>query len=88
VQVISPNGEDLYAIRLPTQSPTCPAFVGPNLDELVITTHAVDDELRQAVVKAGRSVEGIAKDWPHRDGRLYKIRLDGVKGLAMHQVHL
>jgi sugar lactone lactonase YvrE len=88
VQVISPDGEDLCAIRLPTQSPTCPAFVGPGLDELVITTHAVDDELRQAVVKAGRSVDALAKDWPHRDGRLYKIVLEGVKGLAMHQVHL
>jgi sugar lactone lactonase len=38
VQVISPQGELLRSVPVPALQPSCPAFIGRNLDRLLVTT--------------------------------------------------
>ena len=38
VMVLSPTGEVIRSVKLPTRQPTCTAFIGRNLDRLLVTT--------------------------------------------------
>lgn len=69
VRRYSAGGELLGIYPVPASQPTCPAFGGPGLDELFLTTawEGLDD--------ARRSAEPLA-------GRLLRAR-PGVRGLAM-----
>lgn len=89
VNVYGPDGgEPLYAIHVPAQAPTCTAFAGANLDELIVTTHAVNDTLRQQVLDAGvGSAEELNKRWPDRKGGIYKVKLSDVRGLAQYRAN-
>lgn len=88
VNVYPPTGGNpLYSIHLPAQSPTCPAFAGKDLDQLIVTTHAVPFDLRKAVLDAGvGTADELEKRWPDRKGGVYRIPLQGVRGLAQKRV--
>jgi sugar lactone lactonase YvrE len=105
VRVFSPQGMLLRTIHLPAELPTCTVFAGesppcmllthsalsgPALDDLIVTTHAVQDELRQQVVDAGqdslRSVDDVKRRWPEDKGGIYRVKVPGVRGLAKPRV--
>ena len=65
----APDGTQMRAIAVPAKNPTCPAFGGPHLDQLAVTTARVDnsrDELEQMPLS----------------GSVFTIRLDEQLGIA------
>ena len=42
VDVYDPAGKRIHSYSVPVQQPTCPAFIGDNLDQIVTTSAAVD----------------------------------------------
>lgn len=75
VACYSPEGRFLREVRFPAAQTTCPAFGGPNLDILFCTS---------AAAGFSQGDLGAAPD----QGRTFAVKLDGVKGLAEHQVVL
>ncbi len=55
----SPDGLRIERHRVPAMQPSCPAFVGPNADRLVVTTawEGLDDEARATQPQAGALME-------------------------------
>lgn len=55
VEVYSPEGAHLRSLRVPARQPTCPAFVGPDLSRLLVTSAwcDMDETARAADPKAG-----------------------------------
>ena len=41
IDVYSPAGERIHAYKVPVRQPTCPSFVGPDLDRIVTTSASV-----------------------------------------------
>lgn len=69
VYVWNPDGTCFDICKLPVSQPSCPAFFGPNLDEVAVTTareHMSADQLRAeplagSVLKLRRKVRGVAE---------------------------
>ena len=40
ITVFTPAGDIVRRVAVPAQQATCPAFVGPNLDRLLVTTES------------------------------------------------
>src|SRR5262249_15126928 len=55
IDVYSPQGEHLRCLHVPARQPTCPAFVGPNLSRLLVTSAwcDLDETARAAGPQAG-----------------------------------
>lgn len=80
IHVYSPQGDLEEVIHVPTQCPTCPLFVGSQLDHLMITSQAVSESTKQQIDHP----ECFTED----RGLLYKIHLPGRRGLVKHKVAL
>lgn len=70
----APDGREVKALPVPVRSTTCPAFIGPELDRLIVTTahELLTEEQRQAMPDAGKTFELVP----------------GARGQAEHQVIL
>jgi len=64
-----PSGKVMNQFRVPTKNPTCPAFGGPNLDVLMVTTARQDMTPQEQ------------QEMP-RAGSLFSIKLPHTTGLA------
>ncbi|MCQ8783376.1 SMP-30/gluconolactonase/LRE family protein [Mangrovibrevibacter kandeliae] len=58
IDVYSPSGERLRSIAVPVKQPSCPAFIGPALDRLLVTSayDDMDDETRANDPDAGKTL--------------------------------
>ncbi|WP_082653357.1 SMP-30/gluconolactonase/LRE family protein [Aureimonas sp. AU22] len=74
IEVFSPEGKNIRTLAIPARQPSCPAFTGRHLDQLLVTTayEGLDDAARTADPNAGRTF----------------IVQAGVKGLAEPRVRL
>jgi sugar lactone lactonase YvrE len=72
VRRYSPSGELLAALEVPVSQPSCPAFGGPGLDDLYLTT------AWENMTESQRAAEPLA-------GHLLHTRVDGVRGLPAGQ---
>ena len=67
VEAFSPEGTRLRAIAVPAGQPTCPAFVGPAADRLMVTTasQGLDAEALAADPHAGKTflLDAEVKGW-------------------------
>jgi sugar lactone lactonase YvrE len=68
VRRYSPSGELLATLDVPVRQPSCPAFGGPGLSELYVTTAWED------MTEAERAADPLA-------GHVLHTRVDGVQGL-------
>ncbi len=68
VRRYSPSGELLASLDVPASQPSCPAFGGPGLDDLYLTT------AWENMTEAQRAAEPLA-------GHLLRTRVEGVRGL-------
>jgi sugar lactone lactonase YvrE len=57
IDVYTPEGSRLRTIRVPAKQPSCPVFVGRNLDSLLVTTawEGMDEDARAADINHGRT---------------------------------
>ncbi len=57
IEVFSPEGKHLRSLSLPARQPSCPAFTGRHLDQLLVTTayEGMDEAARAADPNAGRT---------------------------------
>lgn len=57
VMALSPQGDVLRSLPVPTRQPTCPAFIGPDLDRLIVTSawEGMDATARHADADAGKT---------------------------------
>ena len=57
VDVYTPEGQRIRTIRVPAKQPSCPVFVGPNLDRLLVTTawEGMDDAAKRADPHHGKT---------------------------------
>lgn len=63
VEVYKPDGQKVARYAVPATQPSCPAFIGPNADRLLVTSayQDMDDAARAADPDAGKTFElGIA----------------------------
>jgi sugar lactone lactonase YvrE len=68
VRRYSPSGELLASLEVPVSQPSCPAFGGPGLGDLYVTT------AWENMTEAERAAEPVA-------GHVLHLRVDGVQGL-------
>jgi sugar lactone lactonase YvrE len=68
VRRYSPSGELLASLEVPVSQPSCPAFGGPGLGDLYVTT------AWENMSEAERAAEPVA-------GHVLHLRVDGVQGL-------
>ncbi|WP_294645783.1 SMP-30/gluconolactonase/LRE family protein [uncultured Aureimonas sp.] len=69
LEVFTPDGKHLRSLSLPARQPSCPAFTGRHLDQLLVTTayEGMDEEERAGDPNAGRTfivqagVRGVAE---------------------------
>ena len=63
IEVYDPDGNRINSYPLPVKQPTCPAFIGPELDQIVTTSARVDleDPKREdgCVIKIHTPVKGV-----------------------------
>lgn len=63
IEVYKPDGQKVARYAVPATQPSCPAFIGPNADRLLVTSayQDMDDAARAADPDAGKTFElGIA----------------------------
>lgn len=74
INVYSPRGEHLRALRVPARQSSCPAFVGPNLSRLLVTSawQGMDETARAADPEHGCTfvLEPDARGRPEPDVKL------------------
>ncbi len=70
VRRYSPSGELLASLEVPVSQPSCPAFGGPELEDLYVTT------AWENMTEAQRAAEPMAGDLLH-------TRVEGVRGLPV-----
>ena len=74
VDVYSPQGEHLRSLRVPARQTSCPAFVGPGLSRLLVTSawQGMDEAARAADPGHGRTfvMEAAARGRPEPDVKL------------------
>ena len=74
VNVYSPDGEHLRALRVPARQSSCPAFVGQDLSRLLVTSawQGMDEAARAADAEHGRTfvLEAAARGHPEPDVKL------------------
>ena len=74
VDVYSPRGEHLRCLRVPARQASCPAFAGPDLSRLLVTSawQGMDEAARAADPEHGRTflMEVAARGRPEPDVRL------------------
>lgn len=80
VQRYSPQGELLEEITFPAPRVTCPALVGPNYNELVVTSMSLYNERP--------NYHELAKTEQGEGGNLFKTVLDGVVGIPRNLVNI
>ncbi len=72
VRRYSPSGELLAVLPVPVSQPSCPAFGGPGLEDLYVTT------AWESMTEAERAADPLA-------GHLLHTRVNGVRGLPVGQ---
>jgi sugar lactone lactonase YvrE len=74
VDVYSPQGDQLRCLRVPARQASCPAFVGPDLSRLLVTSawQGLDEVARAADPEHGRTflMQVAARGRPEPDVRL------------------
>lgn len=80
VQRYSSTGELLEEIKFPAPRVTCPALVGLNRNELVVTSMSLYNELS--------NYHELAKTDKSEGGNIFKIELDGVVGIPRNIVNI
>jgi sugar lactone lactonase len=74
VDIYSPQGARLRSLRVPARQPSCPAFVGPDLSRLLVTSawEHMDDAARAADPDHGRTflLDAAARGRPEPDVKL------------------
>lgn len=58
IDVYSPTGDRIRSVEVAARQPTCPAFVGPRADRMILTTarRGLDDALLQREPLSGRTL--------------------------------
>jgi L-arabinonolactonase len=72
VRRYAPDGSLLATLEVPVSQPSCPAFGGPGLEDLYVTTAWED------MPEAQRAAEPLA-------GHVLHTRVEGVRGLPAGQ---
>ncbi|KAF5094241.1 hypothetical protein D0Z00_003631 [Geotrichum galactomycetum] len=80
VRRYSPQGELLEEIKFPASRVTCPALVGPSLNELVVTSMSLYNERPD--------YHELAKTEQGECGNIFKTVLDGVVGIPRNLVNI
>jgi sugar lactone lactonase len=77
VDVYSPQGERLRCLQVPARQASCPAFVGPDLSRLLVTSawQGMDEAARAADPEHGRTflIEAGARGRPEPDVKLASL---------------
>jgi len=84
IQVYNSEGQPLYHIPTPTLCPTCCVFMGPDLNELFITSKEVDLDTWEGVEKCrteANNSEDMYSAMPDRNGWIYSVILSDVQGV-------